>query len=372
MESLPCTIRQVYLSCRCGGDAGEGGFDIGFRLVPDGVVGMANVDGEGDFLGDAVRNVGFHLGLADGGDEGGGGLRDFFNGKDGLGGSGEGVASQVHGGGSGVVGVAGNGDREASLPHDAGDDAGGFVGFFEDAALFDMELDVTEGGAGRVAENFGLVVPTEGGEDEGEGLAFRVFAIESAVVEVADDAATAEVGSLKADAFFVGEGEHVDGNGEGDALLGEDFEGGQGADDAERTIILSGIDDGVDMGAEEEGGSVGVTAGKDTAHGAILGVGGGHPELFHPMKDGGGSAEIGAGEKGAHEIVRIVGQLAEFFQAFERDLVRSGHAVFLGRLAAAIGGVGEGGAEKRDVVGLVGFSFEIDLNDFEEGGVDVE
>ena len=355
------------------GDAGEGGFDVGFRLVADGVVGVADVDGEGDFLGDAVRDVGRDGGLADGGDEGRGVAGDFFDSEDGFGGSGEGVASEVHGSCSGVVGVSGDGGGETGLPHDAGDDAGGFVGFFEDAALFDVEFDVAEGGAGRVAEDLGLVVPAEGGEDKGEGLAFRVFAVEGAVIKFADDAAAAEIGGLEADSFFVREGEEVNRKGEGDLLFGENFEGGEGADDAEGAIILSGVDDGVDVGAEEKGRGVGIAAGEDAAHGAVFGVGGGHAESFHPVEDGGGGAEIGKREEGTDQKVGVVGQLAEFFDAFERELVRSGHSVFGSEmLAAAIGGVGEGGAEEGDVVGLVGLGFEVDLDDLKKGRVDAE
>ena len=66
------------------GDAGEGVLNVGFGLVADGVVGVTDVNGEGDFLRDAVRDVGRDAGLADGGDEGRGGLRDFFDGENGL------------------------------------------------------------------------------------------------------------------------------------------------------------------------------------------------------------------------------------------------------------------------------------------------
>ena len=312
-----------------GGDAGEGLLNIGFGLVSDIVVGVTNVDGKDYFLRDAVRNVGFYLGLTHGGDEGGGGLGDFFDGEDGFGSSGERVASEVHGSCSGVVGVSSEGDREAGLPHNTGDDTGRFVGLFKDAALFDMEFDVAEGVAGSVAEYFRLVVPTEGGEDESEGLVFVVLAREGAVVEIADDAAAAEVGGLEADAFFVGEGEEVNRKGEDDLFFGKNFEGGEGAHDAEGAIILSRIDDGVDMGAEEKRRGVGIAAGENAAHGAVFGMGGGHAQLFHPVQNGGGGTEIGAREKGADEKVRVVGQLAEFFDAFERGLVRSGHSVFL-------------------------------------------
>ena len=206
-----------------------------------------------------------------------------------------------------MIGVSGDGDREAGLPHDAGDDAGGFVGFFEGAALFDMKFDIAEGGAWGVAEDFGLVVPTEGGEDEGEGLAFRVFAGKGSVVEFADDAAAAQVGGLKADPFFVGKSEDVNGKREGDLLSGEDFESGEGTDDAKGAVILSGVDDGVDVGAEEEGRGIGIAAGKDSAHGAVFGVGGDHAEFFHPVKDGGGGAEVGSREESANEMTRVVG-----------------------------------------------------------------
>lgn len=311
------------------GDAGEFGFDVGFGLMPDVVVGVPNVDGEGDLLGNAVRDVGLNLNLADGGDEGVGLAGDVLDGEDGFGAPSEGIAAQVHGGGASVVGMSGEGDAQAGLTHDAGDNAGGLVGFFEDAALLDVKFDVAEGFAWGVVKDFGLVVPAEGGEDEGEGLAFGIFAVEGAVVEFADDAAAAEVGGLEADAFFVGEAENVNGEREGDVLFGEDFEGGKGTDDAEGAIVFSRVDDGVDVGAEEKGWGLGIAAGKDAAHGAVLGVGGFHAELFHPMDDGGCGSEIGAGEEGADEVVRVVGELSEFFDTLDGGLVRSGHSGFV-------------------------------------------
>ena len=272
------------------GDDGEGILDFELGFVPNVVIGVADVDSEGHFLWDAVRDVGLDFGLPHGGDEGGGGLRYFLDGEDGFGGSSEGVASHRHGGGAGVVSVAGEGDEQASLPHDAGDNAGGLIGLLEYAALFDMKLDVAEGEAGVVLDDFCLVVPTGGSEDEGERLTVSVLTIESAVVEFTNDAAAAKIGGLKADPFLVGEGENVDWERKGDVLLGEDFESGEGTDDAEGTIVFSRINDGVDVGTKKEGLGVGIAAGEDAAHGAVVGVGGGHAELFHPVNDRAGGS----------------------------------------------------------------------------------
>ena len=109
------------------------------------VLGVADVERGADGAGDDVDGAGIGGDAADGGDELGvvGGVALDFD--DPLGGGGEGVLAQGHGGGAGVVGVAFEGELEARLADDGFDYGERGVGLFEDGPLLDVDFDGGEG-----------------------------------------------------------------------------------------------------------------------------------------------------------------------------------------------------------------------------------
>ena len=135
------------------------------------------------------------------------------------------------------------------------------------------------------------------------------------VIERGEDGAGAEVGGLEAGAFFVGESEDVDGEGKGDVLESERFEGGESGDDAEGAIVFAGVDDGVVVGAEEERGSGGIRAGEDATEGAIGSVAGLETDIAHPGEEEVGGLATGGGKEGAGEMTGVVGESGEGLDA---------------------------------------------------------
>ncbi len=87
----------------------------------DWVACVAEVEACLDCAGDYVGGVGFGENFAYGGDEAGSLVGVGFDCGDPLGGGGEGVMAEVHGGGSGVVGVACEGQRSTGLADYGGD-----------------------------------------------------------------------------------------------------------------------------------------------------------------------------------------------------------------------------------------------------------
>jgi hypothetical protein len=120
---------------------------------------------------------------------------------------------------------------------------------------------------------------------------------------------------LEADAFFIGEREDMDGEGEGDVLLSEGLEGGERGEDAEGAIAFAGVDDGVVVGAEEERGGGGVGAGEDAAESAVRSVAGLEAEVAHPGEEEVGGLAAGGGEEGAGEMTGVVGESGERLEA---------------------------------------------------------
>lgn len=116
---------------------------------------------------------------------------------------------------------------------------------------------------------------------------------------------------MEADAFFIGEREDVDREGEGDVLLSEGLEGGERGEDAEGAVVFASVDDGVVVGAEEERGGSGIGAVEDAAEGAIGSVAGFEAEVAHPGEEEVGGLATGGGEEGAGEMTGVVGESGE-------------------------------------------------------------
>lgn len=227
------------------GDAEVGFVEAGERVLADFVVGVAEVDGKGRGLGNGVRGTGVNLDFPNGDNERRAGLGEGFCGEDAGGGTGEGVAAERHGSGARVVGAASEGDGQAGLTRDGGDDTRGFVGFFEDAALLDVKLDVAARGAGWVQNGCCGGGGTFCRDGSGDADTCGVLSGQRLRIKRRGDAATAEISGLKAGAFFIRKSEKVDGERKGDCLEFEGFERCEGGDDAEGAVVFPGVDDGV-------------------------------------------------------------------------------------------------------------------------------
>ena len=81
-----------------------------------------------------------------------------------AGGGRQGVAAQVHGGGSGVVGLATEMQHEAAESGDRGDHAEGQAERFQHGSLLDVELEVGEDAFGQAGFRQRGGVQTEGAD----------------------------------------------------------------------------------------------------------------------------------------------------------------------------------------------------------------
>ena len=233
-----------------GGDGlGEGEEEFG-GLGADGVMGTADVEGDEGAGGNDVGRVGSDLDAADGSNElvcGAGGL---FDGGDPLGGGGESVAAESHGGGTGVICVAVEDEFPAALANDGGDNANGEAFGFEDRALLNVELEETHGVVGDLGVGNANWVEAEVADGLGEGDAGCIGELQHRGVESSGYGAAAEEWAVEAHALFFAEGDDLDGVGTGQALgEGDEF---QGEDDTQDPVKGTSVRDGIDVRTEDE------------------------------------------------------------------------------------------------------------------------
>ena len=172
-----------------------------------------------------------------------------FRADDAFGGSREGIATQRHGRGAGMVRMTGQGDGKPGLASDGRDGGGGLVEFLQHPALLDVEFDVAACAARRVVDGGGVFVPAFGREGVGNGFSISVRRSQGGCIQRSNDRAGTEVGCLKSHAFLVGKSEDMNGKRQRDILLSEHFQGGYRRNDAKRSVIFSCIDHGIVMRA---------------------------------------------------------------------------------------------------------------------------
>ena len=124
---------------------------------------------------------------------------------------------------------------------------------FEDRDLLDVDLGVAEpvSELSPACQERGRVA-AEVDDAGGEAVAIVVAPAEPGGIDAALDGATAEVGGVEADALFVGERGQLDGEGQAPPLRAEALDRGEGNEDAERTVVLAGVTNGIEVTAEDE------------------------------------------------------------------------------------------------------------------------
>ncbi len=241
--------------------AAQGGRRLGLReQVRDGrvaglVLGVADVERGADGAGHDVDRAGMRGNAADRRDQLRvvGGVALHFD--DPLRGGGERVAAQRHGGGAGVVGLAGEGELEARLADDGFDDGERGIALFEDRTLLDVDLDSREGvGREGAGDGDAVGVEAEVADGVGDGNAFGVGAGEMLGRELAGGGQRGEKGKAEANALFFREGDELDV--EGQRCGAELLDGSEAEQNAQRAVEGSGVEDGVDVREEDEGGCV--------------------------------------------------------------------------------------------------------------------
>ncbi len=197
--------------------------------------------------------AGRHLQLADRGDQVAAACAgDTFDGQQRFGCGAQCVAAQRHAGGAGVPGAALEAQREASLRGDGADDAERQSFRFQYRALFDMRFQIRQHAArraGRVLHVGDVQVPL--GQGTGHRDAGGIGDRQRGGVERAGHRAAAEHGRGKTRAFFVAEGDDLDGERQPAPMRMQRRDAFDAEQDAERAVVAPGIAHAVQVAADQ-------------------------------------------------------------------------------------------------------------------------
>uniref|UniRef100_E6QLC0 Uncharacterized protein n=1 Tax=mine drainage metagenome TaxID=410659 RepID=E6QLC0_9ZZZZ len=284
------------------------GFEFAQDAVAAGSVGVADIDAEADAGRDGVDGSGEDFAEADGGDgiDGMGGKRGAFEGKDQLGGGGDGVVAVGHEHGSGVAALALYGDPESGGSGDGGDNTDVEAVVFEGLALLDVQFDKGVEVAGGEADAFERADEAAVGAERVERAAFGVAEGERLIGrQNTAHETTAQASDTKAGRFFAGEEDEFDGAGWLEASLLERANGFERAEDADRAVEGSGVGNGVNVRAGGDGGKVGLCAlpaSEGVANGVVAE---GESGVCAEQLDKGARAKISLGEDDAGDDGRL-------------------------------------------------------------------
>ncbi len=187
---------------------------------------------------------------------------------------------------------------------DRRDDAQRQPQFVQHGALLDVDLDKAQV-AGRVAPQAGNAVDVQPRVQHGvaHGDAVGVLLVQPFRLEIADQGARPQERRAIALAFFFGEGDHLDVEGQPPVLAVQRAHAGHGHEDAEPTVVLAGVAYRVEMAARHEDRCAGLR-GTVTPDHVADGIDADRVKaaVLHPLRDARGAGAVRVGQIGDCEL----------------------------------------------------------------------
>jgi len=170
-----------------------------------------------------------------------------------------------------------------------------------------VNLDVAEQRAGVPSVGaHARRVAAESLDGLGHGDACRIGAVEDRAVEAARHRAAAEVSRAEPQALLVGDGDHLDGEGQAPAGVLQALDRGDGDDNPERAVVLSRVADAVEMRPQDESRCSGSDRLVSAVKVADVVVPHGHAGLAHPALHLRTSAPHGLARKLSRQPARLI------------------------------------------------------------------
>jgi hypothetical protein len=215
-----------------------------------GIFGMPHIERDLHRAGNHIADARHDLECASRGEQARYGTGEQLGGKRQFGGGWQWVSPQVHGDRSSMTSFSGEGGEESGLAGNGRDDAQRSIDRFQERALFDMYFDVSEGLSWpQCSRCQALRFAAKRCNRFSKGDALTVWAIEKGTVKRSGQRRAAKVRCLESKALFIRKGDDLDGERQAFSPLGQSLDGGDGDQDAEWAIVLSGIAHAVEVAA---------------------------------------------------------------------------------------------------------------------------
>ena len=293
-------------------DLGDLGEHVGDRGVARGVVAGTDVERQFAPARNDVDRAVRHGQAADSADQRGRGRAALLDIKHDLGSSSSSITAHRHRHRAGVAGDAVDRDAVADGPGDRGDDADRQVLLQQHRPLLDMHLEIAQHLLGPPRQRTEIVGVEAGLVDHiGDALAVCVPPHQHGGVEASDHGARADIVRGEAHALLFGKADHVEMERQAPAAAVELFDHHEAGEDAEPAVVVSAIDHGVVVRADDQrlGGRVGGGVAADDVADAIDPRR--HAGVRHPVAQLRGGRAVRRREIGAGQAVGRLGELRQ-------------------------------------------------------------